>query len=558
MKIVRQILALFLCVSLSVPMAQAAIVSGNQQDVQSAKVSQENMTILIHQEQVRFIARKAVAEMQLQIFDQTGQMVYDSGMMAQQELAWAFRQASGEAVKSGVYAYTLTVKEADAETARVRRGHFIVDRAKERDNQTDRLWVTSQNDSSIGADLTVARNESAIIAGAAIPRERDSEEVATREVAARDTAPEAKLENRVDLAAAATGTAGRIAKFTSTTNVGNSIMTELNNNIGIGGTNPLSKLHIFAGASDILPPRAQSASSNSFAAGWDFYHGSTGKGYVGVPGTGVGIAPGEMLVYGAVNTPTSIWAGGTRAITVNPIGFVGMGVANPNLPYRLQVADEQAATERAGAIYAVSENNAGIFGHTRNGVGVYGLVGQGFDGFAGYFEGKVGFQGDAFPTFDGFRLGTPTKRWSAVYAVNGTIQTSDARMKKGIANLRYGLKDLMQLRPVSFQWKNDDNGQQHLGFIAQETQQVIPEAVVQPTEADSTLGMNYSTLIPVVIKSIQEQQGELETLKSDNEALQLRNAELKQQNTDLETRLQAVEKLVKQLTGKKTASKAKN
>jgi hypothetical protein len=98
-------------------MAQAAIVSGNQQDVQSAKVSQENMTILIHQEQVRFIARKTVAEMQLQIFDQTGQMVYDSGMMAQQELAWAFRQASGEAVKSGVYAYTLTVKEADAETA---------------------------------------------------------------------------------------------------------------------------------------------------------------------------------------------------------------------------------------------------------------------------------------------------------------------------------------------------------------------------------------------------------------------------------------------------------
>lgn len=553
MKIVRQFLSLFLCVSLSIPMAQAASVAAGQQDVQSAKVSQEDLTIIIQQEQVRFTARKTVAEMQLQIFDQTGQMVFDSGVMAQQELAWAFRQVNGESVKSGVYAYMLTVKEAEAEAPRVRRGHFIVDRAKERDNQTDKLWVTSQNDSSIGADLTVARNENTVVAGAAIPRERDSEEVATREVVARDNAPEAKAA----LAAAASGTTGRIAKFTSTTNVGNSIMTELNNNIGIGGTNPLSKLHIFAGSSDILPPRAQAASTGSFAAGWDFYHGATGKGYVGVPGTTTGIAPGEMLVYGSVNTPTSIWAGGVRGITVNPGGFVGIGTTNTNAPYRLQVVEDFSKADIGGAIYGLSSNNIGVLGQSTNGVGVMGWAND--SGMAGHFIGKVGVQGDLFPTFDGYRLGTPTKRWTAVYAVNGTIQTSDARMKKGIANLRYGLNELMQLRPVSFQWKDDNNGQQHLGFIAQETQQVIPEAVVQPTDADSTLGMNYSTLIPVVIKSIQEQQGELETLKSDNEALQLRNADLKQQNADLETRLQVVEKLVKQLTGKKkTAAKVKN
>ncbi|HQR35803.1 MAG TPA: tail fiber domain-containing protein [Blastocatellia bacterium] len=556
MKVVKQFLALFLCVSLCVPMAQAAVVFDGQQDAQSAKSSQEDLTIIIQQEQVRFTARKAVTEMQLLISDQTGQIIFNSGIMAQQELAWAFRQDSGEAVKSGVYAYTLTVKEADAETSRVRRGHFIVDRAKERDNQTDRLWVTSQNDSSIGADLTVARNENAIIAGAAIPREGNTNEVATRDVVTRDIASDANAENKAALAAAASGTAGRIAKFTSTTNVGNSIMTEANNNIGIGGTTPLSKLHIFAATSDILPPRAQSASNNSFAAGWDFYHGTTGKGYVGVPGTATGIAPGEMLVYGSVNTSTSIWAGGVRGITVNPGGFVGIGTANTNAPYRLQVAEDFPAAEIGGAVYGVSLNNKGVLGQTTNGVGVMGLASD--SGMAGHFVGKVGVQGDVFPTFDGYRLGTPTKRWAAVYAVNGTIQTSDARMKKGITNLRYGLSELMQLRPVSFQWKDDNNGQQHLGFIAQETQQVIPEAVVQPAEADSTLGMNYSTLIPVVIKSIQEQQGELETLKSDNDALQLRNADLKQQNANLETRLQAVEKLVKQLTGKKIASKAKN
>lgn len=542
MKSIKQLFAILLCFVLSAPMTQAFSMTGETQGQQSSKVSQEDITVLIQQEQVRFTSRKATAEMQLQVFDQTGQMVFDSGATAQQELVWAFRHVNGEAVKSGVYAYTLTIKEANGESARVRRGHFIVDRAGERDNQSDRLWITSRNDDNVGADLTIARNEAEIVAGATFTAERSGVKTVDGRIGEAETAlkPDAKT-----VAALISGTKGQIAKFTSPSDVGNSVMTEANGNIGIGITAPLTKLHILGAVNDVLPPRAQASSSSSFAAGWDFYHGTVGKGYVGVPGVATSIAPGEMLVFGGSGIRTSIWAGGTRAITVNPLGFVGMGVANPNLPYRLHVADEQAATERAGAIYAVSSNNAGILGHTRNGVGVYGLVGQGFNGSAGYFEGKVGFQGDAFPTLDGYRLGTPTRRWSAVYAVNGTIQTSDARLKKGVANLHYGLNELMQLRPVSFQWKEGDD-RQHLGFIAQETQQVIPEAVTQ-TEADSPLGMNYATLIPVVIKSIQEQQDTVTTLKTDNEVLQQRNAALQQQNAELDLRLKTLEKTVQRL-----------
>src|ERR1700730_6502880 len=66
-------------------------------------------------------------------------------------------------------------------------------------------------------------------------------------------------------------------------------------NVGIGTVSPLSKLHIASGAAD-LPPRLQSSGATSFAAGWDFYLGSTGKGYIGVPDPSAGFAPGEMLV----------------------------------------------------------------------------------------------------------------------------------------------------------------------------------------------------------------------------------------------------------------------
>src|SRR5262249_54017751 len=41
-----------------------------------------------------------------------------------------------------------------------------------------------------------------------------------------------------NVVAAANGTAGRIAKFTTGTDLGNSVITELNGNIGIGTTNP--------------------------------------------------------------------------------------------------------------------------------------------------------------------------------------------------------------------------------------------------------------------------------------------------------------------------------
>ena len=48
-----------------------------------------------------------------------------------------------------------------------------------------------------------------------------------------------------------------------------------------------------------------------------------------------------------------------------------------------------------------------------------------------------------------YSLGNSTNRWTAAWAVNGTIQTSDARLKKNIRPLRYGLNEIMQLRPVS-------------------------------------------------------------------------------------------------------------
>jgi len=114
-------------------------------------------------------------------------------------------------------------------------------------------------------------------------------------------------------------------------------------------------------------------------------------------------------------------------------------------------------------------------------------------------------------------MGSLSKRWSTVYAANGTIQTSDFRLKKNILPLQYGLQEILQLVPVSYDWK-DNSGTNKIGLIAQEVKKVIPQVVVGD-ENKENLGMNYAELVPVLINAIKELKAELNETKKEVEQL---------------------------------------
>ena len=133
-------------------------------------------------------------------------------------------------------------------------------------------------------------------------------------------------------------------------------------------------------------------------------------------------------------------------------------------------------------------------------------------------------------------LGASTKRYTSLWASDGTINTSDRREKKNIKTLEYGLADVMNLKPVVFQWINGRSSKSNLGFIAQDLQTTLPEVVVdQDTYRDESgnihykpaerLGVKYSDIIPVTVKAIQEQQ---EIILSQNERIEKLEAELKE------------------------------
>jgi len=120
-------------------------------------------------------------------------------------------------------------------------------------------------------------------------------------------------------------------------------------------------------------------------------------------------------------------------------------------------------------------------------------------------------------------------------APSGTniYNASDARLKQNITSISGSLNSVLALNPVKFNWVDDfvpsENGKDMLGFVAQEIQTIVPEAVesfgadsifVGETEIDNPLRVNEKFLIPVLTKAIQEQQAIIDGLIARIEALE--------------------------------------
>ena len=112
--------------------------------------------------------------------------------------------------------------------------------------------------------------------------------------------------------------------------------------------------------------------------------------------------------------------------------------------------------------------------------------------------------------YDSSQIGSITQSGTTAVLYN---VTSDQRLKENIDDApEFGsVIDSIQVR--SFDWKTDQT-HQRAGFIAQELVTVAPEAVHQPTDPDDMMAVDYSKLVPMLVKEIQSLRKRLAALEN--------------------------------------------
>jgi len=80
--------------------------------------------------------------------------------------------------------------------------------------------------------------------------------------------------------------------------------------------------------------------------------------------------------------------------------------------------------------------------------------------------------------------------------------SSDARLKENIADAEDAGATVDAIQVRSFDWKADGSHQRY-GMVAQELLEVAPEAVSGDPESDDMMGVDYSKLVPMMLKEIQ-------------------------------------------------------
>lgn len=114
--------------------------------------------------------------------------------------------------------------------------------------------------------------------------------------------------------------------------------------------------------------------------------------------------------------------------------------------------------------------------------------------------------------------------WDDIYAQN-VWTTSDITAKKDIKPMKYGLDEILKLNTISYKLTRDPFQDPQIGLIAQEVNQFIPEASKTHDQKKNEKGefetvplknihVSYVSLVPVLVKAIQEQQEQINELKT--------------------------------------------
>jgi hypothetical protein len=269
-------------------------------------------------------------------------------------------------------------------------------------------------------------------------------------------------------------------------------------------------------------------------------------------------AVNNVVDMGAVAAGNGLWiqAGDATALGVNYSlalnpngGNVGIGTTTPAYPLDISATtgilrvqtNNYADLILDGAVGSTGLESAVLF--QENHVNKFELYRTNSNNFSLYDFARVSTAFTWITAPGSFYLTVygSTATCSIGNATGAVTCTSDIRLKKDIAPIPNSLEKLLQLKGVTFHWKNPERaGPEHIGVIAQDVEKVFPQAVTEISDTTPGLGgsskaVDIAALVAPVIEALRELKGMFDT---NHSAIQ----ELRQQNDDLQRRLDAIER----------------
>jgi hypothetical protein len=238
-------------------------------------------------------------------------------------------------------------------------------------------------------------------------------------------------------------------------------------------------------------------------------------------------------VTGGSRLPFRIRPGApTSSIDINASGNVGVGTASPVQPLHV-LRSASAANAFLGFFQNSAGNGASFVELQGGGAGTTAQLGA---SSAGDFlistaatEGT--FSNERLRITSIGRVGIGTTAPDQVLSVNGDASKSgggswqtfsDERLKNIKGTFNSGLKAVMQLQPIRYQYRKDNalglkSEGDHIGFGAQALQKIIPDAVTQ--NSAGYLLVNNDPILWTMLNAIKEQQKEIADLKAQVQKL---------------------------------------
>jgi len=242
------------------------------------------------------------------------------------------------------------------------------------------------------------------------------------------------------------------------TNNGTTAMTiDTSQNVGIGTTTPSGKFHVANGDIYITNGYSLKYSATSY------------------------ITPEDNSIGARISAGTiTMWSGSTPAerMRINSSGNVLIGTTSGGTysDCRMTLSANSGTTKWDMGPYTATPTNF--------------LISSGTGGV--------------------FLSGSATS-WSAL---------SDERQKTNLVPIADASNKLNTLRTVTGRYITDEETISRAFLIAQDVQKVLPEAVDAQEDEESTLGLRYTDLIPLLIAGFKEQQTIINELKTRIETLE--------------------------------------